>query len=64
MIATIIVIALIIAYSAFVIANYVKEQKKAKEKGIPKGCYACVAFKGGQCPSHKNCSGNCPGKQK
>ena len=57
MIATVICIILLASYSAFVIANYVKEQKKAKEKGIPKGCYACSAFKCGQCPSHKNCKG-------
>ncbi len=62
MIATIIVIALIIAYSVFVIINYLKSQKKAKLQGIPKGCYACAAFKQGKCPSHENhktCSGSC-----
>jgi hypothetical protein len=62
MIATIIVIALIIAYSVFVIINYLKSQKKAKLQGIPKGCYACAAFKQGKCPSHENhktCSGTC-----
>jgi hypothetical protein len=62
MIATIIVIALIIAYSVFVIINYLKSQKKAKLQGIQKGCYACAAFKQGKCPSHENhktCSGSC-----
>lgn len=65
MIATIIVIALIITYSVFVIINYLKGQKKAKLEGIPKGCYACSAFRQGKCPSHENhgtCSRNCSRK--
>ena len=55
MLVNILLVAVITVYAGFVIAGVVKEQKKAKQTGVPAGCCGCEAYKKGMCKSHTNC---------
>ena len=54
MVVTIIVLALIVFYTSYVIYSVLHKYIKAKKAGTSVGCYSCSSFNSGSC-SH-NCT--------